>query len=666
LQASAQDGPLAPFRVSLPGGEALRVMPHRQAGRGIVELERIEDEPAAMLARQQEAVSGFAACLDAIDSTIDVARTATQVIKALTGYDRVMIYRFHEDLHGEVIAEDRNTDLESWLGLHYPAFDIPAPARALFAVNKLRMIPDVDYTPVPVVHIHGEAPSLDLTRALLRSVASIHIEYLRNMRVTASLTLSLKIGERLWGLVACHHYSGPKFASSSVRGACAILADYLGAAIALKTEQQTFRSRRSKAALEECLRFELQTSECPVTLLASPERNVLALMSDECTGAAVVRGSIIATLGETPSQEHIHELVSWVRNHNLGPLYATDSLSRDLPAARAFTAAASGVLALVPADAAATAIVWFKPETVETLTWGGNPDKSVDVSGMRVHPRKSFEAWVQTVRHRSRPWHAWEREVAESFQLTLTSDELRRRADSEAHARGEAERANRTKQDFMAVISHDLRDPLSSLNLNVLLLKKLLSAEGRTATATAVGSMERAVTQMAGLVKALLDLSALEAGQLTLQLREFDAVDVIRDCVDVLTPIAADKSIGLHVHVPAAPVTIRADRHHLLQVCSNLLGNAIKYTHEGGRVDMRLADSRAAARFEVQDNGPGIPSADLPHVFDRFYRAATAKTRGVGLGLAIAKGVVQAHGGELSVRSEPGKGSTFCFEIPKG
>ncbi len=420
FRTSTEDGPLPTLRLDATTGEALRAMPHRQAGRAIVELESFEEESAHTLVEQQAAVSGFVARLDTIDDPLKVCETASRAIRTLTGYDRVMIYRFHEDLHGEVIAEDRRPDLESWLGLHYPATDIPAPARAVFAVNKVRMIPDVNYAAVPVVACAAEG-SLDLTRSLLRSAASIHIEYLRNMRVTASLTQSLKVGERLWGLVACHHYSGPKLAPASLRGACAILADYLGAAIALKSEQQTFRFRRSKAALEERLRIALQDCESPQFALTTSQHNVLELLSDECRGAAVVRGSSIALVGETPPQARIREITSWLRSRGAGPLYSTDCLSRDLPSAVDISAAASGVLALVPQDSAATAVLWFKPETVETLTWGGNPEKAAEMDGMRVHPRKSFEAWKQMVRYQSRPWRVWEREVAESFRLALRS-----------------------------------------------------------------------------------------------------------------------------------------------------------------------------------------------------------------------------------------------------
>jgi signal transduction histidine kinase len=336
-----------------------------------------------------------------------------------------------------------------------------------------------------------------------------------------------------------------------------------------------------------------------------------------------------------------------------------------MPAAESFSATASGLLAACPRAAPETAVLWFKPELVQTVTWGGNPDKPADIGTMRVHPRKSFEAWTQTFRHRSTPWAQWETEVASSFLMTLTNDELRRRVESESVARVEAERANRTKEDVLGVISHDLRDPLSSLNLSLLVMKKLLSAESRAATGPTIGSMDRAVAQMTSLVRGLLEVSAIEAGSLKLSLQPIPAAQLLQDCVDVLNPLAAEKNIQVDLKLPAEPVIINADRDQLLQVSSNLLGNAIKFTPPEGKIEVSLRETGARATIEVNDTGPGIPAEDLPHIFDRFYRARTAKTRGVGLGLAIAKGIVEGHDGTIHVRSEIGKGSAFWFTVPK-
>jgi signal transduction histidine kinase len=269
------------------------------------------------------------------------------------------------------------------------------------------------------------------------------------------------------------------------------------------------------------------------------------------------------------------------------------------------------------------------------------------------------------VRFKSLPWEPWETDAAYAFLRALETEELRRSFKRERGARSEAERANLLKEEFIGVISHDLRDPLSSMNLSLVVLRKLLAPALSGSADTMLRSMERAITQMRGLITSLLEISALEAGKLTLNRTAISARDLVRDCAEVLIPLASDKRIDFHVTLPEQDVTLLADREHLLQVYSNIVGNAIKFTNEGGRIELVLREAEDAVVFEVKDTGPGISPEELPHIFDRFRRARGAQGRGFGLGLAIAKGIVEAHGGSIHVASTPGKGSIFCFEIPK-
>jgi signal transduction histidine kinase len=215
------------------------------------------------------------------------------------------------------------------------------------------------------------------------------------------------------------------------------------------------------------------------------------------------------------------------------------------------------------------------------------------------------------------------------------------------------------------MVAHDLRDPLSSLNLSLLVLKKLLPTETREAAAPTLGSIDRAVAQISGLVKALLELAVIEAGSLKLSLHPTSVVQVLDDCIEVLSPLATEKNIRLALQASPGSSMVKADRDQLLQVCSNLIGNAIKFTPDGGSIKARLREGSKTVTVEVEDSGPGIAPDDLPHVFDQFYRAREVKKRGVGLGLAIAKGIIDAHRGMIGVRSQAGHGATFWFTIPK-
>jgi signal transduction histidine kinase len=264
------------------------------------------------------------------------------------------------------------------------------------------------------------------------------------------------------------------------------------------------------------------------------------------------------------------------------------------------------------------------------------------------------------------PWEAWQLDAASAFLRALETEELRRSFNRERDARSEAERANLLKEEFIGVISHDLRDPLSPMNLSLVVLRKLLSPGLSGSADTVLRSMERAITQMRGLVTSLLDVSALEAGKMTLHRTSFSVLDLFHDCAEVLTPLALDKHIALRVTLPETDIRVTADREHLLQVYSNLVGNAIKFTDEGGDIQLALEETDDTVIFRVEDTGQGIAAEDLPQIFDRFRKARGSKGAGFGLGLAIAKGIVEAHGGTIHVLSTPGKGSTFWFQIPKG
>jgi signal transduction histidine kinase len=246
----------------------------------------------------------------------------------------------------------------------------------------------------------------------------------------------------------------------------------------------------------------------------------------------------------------------------------------------------------------------------------------------------------------------------------LTARELRRSLASERLAHAEAERANRTKDEFIAVISHDLRDPLSSIHLNLAVMQKMTRASSLDTAQPILASMERASLQMQRLVKGLLDIAAIEAGRFMLDRSPFMAGNLLQEVAEVLEPIARQKRIEIRVRVGEERTEVLGSRDHLSQVCSNLLANAIKFTSDGGVVEGRVFRDGGGTVFEIADSGPGLAAEDVPHIFDRFWRARGTRSQGMGLGLAIAKGIVEAHRGTIEVQSTQGRGTTFRFRIP--
>ncbi|WP_295400193.1 PAS domain-containing protein [uncultured Thiocystis sp.] len=350
-------------------------------------------------------------------------QTAATLFQRLTGYDRVMIYRFHPDWHGEVVAEARGEGLKPYLGLHFPASDIPVQARALYLTSPTRVIVDIDYTASPLLPAQNPVggPPLDLSLSLLRSVSPVHLEYLRNMGVCASLTASLLCDGQLWGLIACHHLT-PLQVSGEIRELAGWIARNLADQIALL---ETRERQRHATQLKHCrdhiigvLRQGRRLSE----LLQGAERESL-LNALGAGGVALIHGAEVATAGVTPAPSRILDLVarlSALHADSPSRLFATDCLSAHLEDAADLTATAAGVV-LFPLDATkAIQLMWFRDEQLRHVDWGGNPDKAMDrAPDGRLSPRRSFAAWSQLVRAHSRPWSPEELDSARELAALI-------------------------------------------------------------------------------------------------------------------------------------------------------------------------------------------------------------------------------------------------------
>ncbi|MGY1726797.1 SpoIIE family protein phosphatase [Geodermatophilus sp. SYSU D01062] len=332
-------------------------------------------------------------------------------VRALTGFDRVMVYRFDTEWNGEVVAEDRRADLEPFLGLHYPASDIPAQARALYATNWMRLIPDATYTPVPLEPplVPGTERPLDLSGAMLRSVSPVHLEYLANMGVTASMSVSLIDRGRLWGLISCHGYSGAHRPSYADRTA----AEFLGRTASLLLHTTVEAGERDRvvavAQREAGLVAAIgRTPRTPAAALVDGDLTALDLLP--AAGAAVRLDGRLHLLGRTPPADRVAAVVPAV----LRAGGATDRLTLALPGFDDLADDASGVLAVEVGGGRGDFLAWFRPETPREVSWGGDPATSKVTDG-RLSPRRSFARWTETVRGTARPWH--EHEVAAARAL---------------------------------------------------------------------------------------------------------------------------------------------------------------------------------------------------------------------------------------------------------
>ncbi|MEO8767715.1 MAG: ATP-binding protein [Nitrosospira sp.] len=659
LRLRVGDGLLPTLLLNTSNGRLFNIFLHRHHDRVILEFEPIVREAEERSRQLEYELATLVSLLDEAQGLAEVCNDAAHAFRKMSGYDRVMIYQFHDDMHGEVVAEAASEKYESWLGLHYPASDIPQPAREVILLNKLRVIPDVNYDPVPI--IGPDSATLDLGRSLLRSVSPIHIEYLKNMRVSASLTVSIKIRGVLWGLIACHQYDGPRLPTFLERQIYIMAGDYISAAIGRRIEDELITRRVHVHEIGRTLRNRMEMLSELTDALTGGEVTALTLMSDEVNGVAVRYGEVWASQGVTPNLAELEELGRCVEGVITDEHLAVDSLSEMHAQSLAYSSVASGLLAIRVPDAGNAIVLWFKPETLQTLTWGGDPAKRVTSDSDRLHPRKSFAAWKETVQHKSLRWRDWEIEAAIELRDTIIAARLRYQYEREQLARAEAERARRTREEFMAVLSHDLRNPLNSIMLGVTMLDKMPSPRENLI----IDAIDRASRQMQWLINGLLDIAQAESGTLNLDVQHVSATGLINSAVTVILPLAQARNITLHTYLPEDEVFVRCDEQRILQVLSNLIGNAIKFTPKDGRIDLALDASPTIATFRITDTGPGIAVDQLPHIFDRFWRGNDAQVQGVGLGLSIVKGIIAAHEGKITGNNLPEGGACFAFTLER-
>lgn len=393
---------------------------HRSQGLLIIELETAEGPRPFEFSNSYQLVRTAVGSLNRSLELPELYDTAARMVRELTGFDRVMIYRFDADHNGEVVAEAKRDDLNSFLGLHYPSTDIPAQARALYEKNWVRLIADVDYAPSPVIPVADPITGehLDLTYSVLRSVSPIHVEYLRNMGVRASMSISLLRDGKLWGLVACHHYAGPHLPPYGVRAAAEFLGSVLSLRLIDRVEEQATRAALvAEATLGRLLGRLGASGSTPLdTLLGVP--NLLDLIAAD--GAFVHSDGREETLGRTPGPALLSALASWVTGRP-GEIVVSESLSSDAPELPAAEGSPAGVLAITLPDGAV--VGWLREEVVRSVDWGGDPHNKAIALGesgdVRLSPRKSFERWREVVRGRSAPWTPQDVSSAERLRAAL-------------------------------------------------------------------------------------------------------------------------------------------------------------------------------------------------------------------------------------------------------
>ncbi len=462
-------------------GRSFDALVHQSDGMLVIELEPRPSGPPvnavarvqAMLARVNEAseMSGF-------------LQAAGEAVRAETGYDRVMVYRFQPDDSGVVIAEAKAEELEPYLGQHYPASDIPKQARTLYLRNRIRSIPDARYKPAPITPALNPVTGkpLDLTFSTLRSVSPVHLEYLANMGVAASTSLSLVIEGKLWGLIACHHRQ-PRHLSQAVRGMCELFAQtislQLGEKLANETQSERLRTRRIHARLVESMFGQDRLDEAFI-------RSSSGLMDYiPAGGLAICWEGKLRKLGHTPTEDQLRPLVAWLNASVPEGVFMTDCLSAHFAPAKDYAGVACGLLALSVSRTPRDYLLWFRPELRRTVIWAGNPIKPVEIAddGACIGPRKSFAAWQETVREHSQPWGEHAAEAAQLLRGSIFEVVLRHLD----HVMARREQVRKQQDFLMAELDHRVKNSIAIIQA----LVKRSSADATSLEAYRENILER-------------------------------------------------------------------------------------------------------------------------------------------------------------------------------
>ncbi|MEN8447165.1 MAG: GAF domain-containing protein, partial [Cyanobacteria bacterium J06555_13] len=369
------------------------------------------------------------ASISQLKSTADLRAFCQVIVKEVrkvTGFDRVMLYQFDDDNHGEVLAEEKLDDMEPYLGLHYPESDIPQTARQMFLSNWIRVIPNATAAPVNLYPANNPVTGnpTDLTLSILRSAYPCHLEYLHNMGVASSMTISLMKDGRLWGLIACHHQT-PKHVNYELRKACEFLGKVIFSEISTREEVADHAYQMQLGTAQSALIGSMTEADYFVDGLTGTTPSLLDLAG--ASGAAVCFGNHWSLVGRTPAEEDLNQLVKWLESNSDDEVFYSDTLPQVYPDAHRFKAVACGLLAV--SISKNSYILWFRPEVIQTVNWGGDPNNAYEVTeadeGLKLSPRQSFSLWKETVQLTSLPWKSIEIQAVMGLRKAVVNIVLR-------------------------------------------------------------------------------------------------------------------------------------------------------------------------------------------------------------------------------------------------
>ncbi len=652
---------------------------HSHAGLIHVELERAGAQGAAAaqaaIRQLQDAIFELR---EAGNELEELARVAARGVRLLTGYERVLIYRFDTDWNGQAVAEDKAVDWDLSLGgVRFPASDIPAQARELYRRNPMRWVADRDAVPVPLdidsAWTGDRSPqAVDLSFAYLRSLSPVHLQVHRDLGINGSMSLSIMHKERLWGLMVCHHRQ-PHHPSSCQRSAAAALTNAFALRIGPAEHTSMEQARREDLVRLSALLAQMAEADVVSTALTTGEVTIGSLFAS--TGAAVLYDGDVSLVGHTPPEADVRELAVWLWTHHRGAkLFQTSSIAAAYPSWTRHMAVASGVLAVFLSAGRSDMLLWFRPEEAELVSWGsGSQVRKPDPASTR--PQPSLERWVEARRGVAQPWAEWQTEMAETLRHGITEvmvRSLRRIADLTEKLR-QSQKMEAVGQ-LTGGISHDFNNLLTGIIGSMDLLRTRL-AQGR------LGEVDRFIdvamacaNRAASLTHRLLSFSR----QQTLDPRPIDVNHLTASMEDLIR-----RTIGPAIHLQTVLSgdlwKTHCDANQLENALLNLAINARDAMPDGGRLTIKASNAHlddtyasrhpevAAGQYvsvSVTDTGTGMAPELIARVFEPFFTTKPAG-QGTGLGLSMVYGFARQSDGHAAIDSTVGRGTTVRIYLPR-
>jgi len=657
----------SPLQLELLGNPFLCTV-HKSNETYILEAESAE-ENSKKVADVYDQTSQFLSYMNSTHTLKELCQMVAKGTQEITGYDRVMVYRFDKDYNGEVFAESVREDLEPFLGLHYPHTDIPVQARELYMKNLLRLIVDINYTPVPLYTVdNGKDKNLDLSLSILRSTSPIHVQYLQNMGVGATLTISLIHKQKLWGLIACHHYS-EKNLTPEIRLASQLQGHFITSQIDIRQSNEEYEvARKSNIALEKLNALNLPAKEDAFEIIVQNE-NLLEICN--ASGVAIIFNNKIYKNGLTPDDKNIYKLIKWLSVFTTTDSFSTEKLLNFLPEVDDYCAEASGILYHSLSLENDDCIIWFRPESLTEVNWAGDPKKAIVKDANGLYPRNSFNLYKEIVKCQSKLWLQPELNAGANYAHTLqkqfnlliiSQEEEKYRKLSEL-----LKETNSELENINWISTHDLQEPLRKIQM---LSSRLLGKEDEQFSETVINSVQR------------MNNSAQRMQTLLVDILKYTKIQHIDDSFEMVKPekVLVEVLSDLNEHINERKAIINIEEMPLIngipflmkQLFSNLIQNSLKYSFSDKTpivtiksLGIHELNSNPFHVLEFSDNGIGFEQQFAENIFNIFSRLHNQEQyKGSGVGLALCKKIMQVHKGSITAEGIENQGAKFKLYFP--